>query len=290
MAIMNQNRSPVSWIGGKHYSARHIIAQFPLPTQYDTYCELFGGGAHVLMQKKAYKHVEIYNDINSDLVNFWMQCRDNLEILEERCESLPYSRELYYQYHYSLFDGTELQPMERAVRWFYVMRSNFNSHLNPTPTGWSSGVKSETSGPVQAYHSAIDLFKQVQKRFKLVMVDNRDFEQVFKLYDKPRTLFYLDPPYLDTEFYYHNQQPFTMDDHRRLASLLNSTSAYVVLSYYPHAVLDELYPADKWRRVTWEVQKHSQKTKETRDKATELLLINYSPSQQSLWDMEDKAS
>src|SRR5439155_20619800 len=101
----------------------------------------FGGAAHVFMQKKAYKHVEIYNDLNSDLVNFWMQCRDNLEAMEEACRSLPYSREIYYQYHYSLFDGTQLQPLERAVRRFYVLRSNFNGHLNPMPTGWSCGVK-----------------------------------------------------------------------------------------------------------------------------------------------------
>lgn len=286
MAIMNQNRSPINWIGGKHYSARHIIAQFPLPSQYDTYCELFGGAAHVLMQKKPYKHVEVYNDLNGDLVNFWMQARDNLEALEEACRSLPYSREVYYQYHYSLFDGTQLQPLERATRWFYVVRNNFNGHLNPIPTGWSTGIKDKASGPAHSYRSAIDLFKQVQERFRLVMIDNRDFEQIFKIYDKPRTLFYLDPPYVESEFYYHNQEPFTMDDHVRLASLLNSTSAYVALSYYPHPILDELYPADKWRRVTWEVQKHSQKTKTTRDKATELLLCNYQPTARTLWDDE----
>lgn len=285
MATMNLNRSPINWIGGKHYSARHIIAQFPLPSQYDTYCELFGGAAHVLMQKTVYRHVEVYNDVNGDLVNFWLQCRSNVDILEEHCRSLPYSRRLYYEYHKSLFDGTELEPLERATRWFYVMRSNFNGHLDPTPTGWCSGVKSKGCAPSHAYHGAIELFRSVQERFKYVQIDNRDFEQVFKLYDKSRTLFYLDPPYLDTEFYYHNEKPFTMTDHERLAQLLNDTSAYVVLSYYPHPVLDELYPISKWRRVTWETPKHSQRTLQSRDKATELLLCNYQARQASLWDI-----
>lgn len=283
MVASNQSRSPINWIGGKFYSAKHIISHFPHSSEFDVYCEIFGGAAHVLMQKKPHKHIEIYNDINGDLVNFWMQCKNNAEAIEGQCRMLPYSRQLYYEYHYSLFDGTELEPLERAVRWFYVLRSNFNGHLNPTPTGWSAGVKNKSNGPVQAYHSAIDLFKQVQERFRYVMIDNRDFEQVFKLYDKPRTLFYLDPPYLDTEFYYHNEQPFVMDDHMRLARVLNLSSAYIALSYYPHPALDELYPAEKWQRITWETPKHAGKTKSM---ATEILLCNYHMAQQTLFDEE----
>ena len=231
MAIMNQARSPLPWIGGKFYSARHIIEQFPVPSAYDTYCELFGGAAHVLIQKKPYKHIECYNDLNGNLVNFWLQARDNLELLEERCSTLPYSRDLYYQYHKSLFDGTELSDLERAARWFYVLRSSFSAHDRDTPSGWSAGIKDKTNSVAHSYHSAVDLFGQVSRRFRNVMIDNRDFEQIFKLYDRPRSLFYIDPPYLGTEHYYHNDVPFAMDDHQRLAALLNSTSAYVALIF-----------------------------------------------------------
>lgn len=285
MAIMNQPRSPVPWMGGKHHSARIIIKHFPLPNSYDSYVELFGGGCSILIAKDPYRHVETVNDINGDLVNFWMQCRDNTEILEDRCRSLPYSREIYYKYHYSLFDGSELDPLERAVRWFYVMRSNFSAHLHPVPTGWSSGSKDRTAGAAHSYHSAIDLFKQVQKRFQRVMIDNRDFAEVFKQHDKSRTFFYCDPPYIDTEHYYN--QPFAMQDHERLAALLNASPAYVALSYYPHPALDALYPVEKWCRVTWQTSKHSQKTKENKDTATELLLCNYPPAQTTLWDSAD---
>lgn len=290
MAIMNQNRSPLNWIGGKHYSARHIIAQFPLPTQYDVYCELFGGAAHVMMKKKIYKHVEVYNDLQGDLVNFWLQVRDNLEALEDRCRSLPYSRELYYSYQASLFDGTDLEPLERAVRWFYVLRSSFSGHMRTTPSGWAAGLKDKGCGPVHAYHGAVDLFRQVQERFKYVQIDNRDFELVFGVYERPRALFYVDPPYIGTESYYHNDVPFTMDDHQRLARLLNSTSAYIALSYYPHPVLDELYPASRWRRVSWQTPKHAQRTKDTHNYAQELLLLNYPPTARTLWDCEEFAS
>lgn len=277
-------RSPLPWIGGKHYSAPCILQAFPHHKSYDVYCDLFGGAAHVLIQKPAYKHVEVYNDINGDLVNFWMQCRDNGAALEERCRTLPYARSLYYQYQKSLFDGTEIEPLERAVRWFYVLRSSFSGHHRASPNGWQAGCKDANHGSAHAYHGAIDLFSQLSKRMSRVQIDNRDFADVFALWNTKRTLFYIDPPYVDAEYYY--EDAFTLQDHQRLAALLNSTPAYVALSYYPHPLLDELYPADKWNRITWETFKHSQRTKETHDKATEMLLTNYPPATQDLWEVD----
>lgn len=275
-------RSPLPWIGGKHYSAQRILQAFPHYKSYDVYCDLFGGAAHVLIQKPPYKHVEVYNDINDDLVNFWMQCRDNAAALEDRCRTLPYARSLYYAYHKSLFDGTQMDNLERATRWFYVLRSNFSGKpLHATPDGWNVGCKNPNHGSGHAYHGAIDQFASLHTRFQRVQIDNRDFSDVFALWNTKRTLFYVDPPYIDAEHYYENA--FTLQDHQRLAALLNTTPAYIALSYYPHPLLSELYPADKWRRITWETFKHSQRTKETHDVATELLLTNYPPAARELW-------
>jgi DNA adenine methylase len=125
----------------------------------------------------------------------------------------------------------------------------------------------------------------MQQRLRLVEIDNRDFEGVVRSYTGPRTLFYVDPPYLGVEDYYkHADGTFTIDDHRRLAHLLNEIEGSVVLSYYEHPLLDEWYPAPKWRRLTWKTRKHSQRTRETHDEATELLLCNYPAASASLWD------
>lgn len=274
-------RSPIPWIGGKHYSARHILQAFPHHKSYDVYVDLFGGAAHVLIQKPPYKHVEVYNDINNDLVNFWMQCRKNASELEERCRSLPYARSLYYEYHKSLFDGIEMDSLERAVRWFYVLRSSFTGWERESPAGWSAGLKDFNHSNAHAYHSAIDLFPILQKRLRHTLIDNRDFAEVLARYNKTHVCLYVDPPYIDAEHYYENA--FSLQDHQRLAALLNSTPAYVALSYYPHPLLDELYPAGKWNRITWKTFKHSQRTKTTHDVATEMLLTNYEPVTRDMW-------
>ncbi len=261
-------RSPLTWIEGKYYSAPQIVATFPAASSSDVYVDLFGGAAHVLLHRPFEKqHAEVYNDINQDLVNFWMQCRDHGEELEARCRSLPYSRALHYQYHYDLYHGEELDPLERAVRWFYVLRSTFNAFIGPVHHGWLA-----SSGRVEsvAYHTALDLFEALQRRLRYARIDCRDFAAVLRSHDNPRTLFYVDPPYIEKEDYYQREDgiAFGLRDHERLAALLNDTSARVVLSYYPHPFLDTLYPEPKWRRVTWEVTKHSQRGSETRERTT----------------------
>lgn len=273
--------SPLRWIGGKHYLAQHIIDAFPPANNYDCYVEPFGGAAHVLLQKPKMNHIEIFNDVNSDLVNFWIQCRDHAQLLQDRCESLPYARSVYYDYHKSLFDGTVLDPIERATRWFYVLRSSFLAEVRvSSPHGWWAGpVKSGSS----AYCSAMQLFGEIKTRFRRVEIDNRDFEYVIKVHQSSRTLFYCDPPYIDVEKYYVGG--FSLDDHKRLSKLLNTTDAMVALSYYPHSLLDELYPDGKWRRVYFDAVKHSQRRKDVHEKTTEMLLCNYPENNQmTLWD------
>ncbi len=280
--MSTQLRSPLPWVGGKYFSAQHILTAFPPSNSYDVYVDLFGGAAHVLLQKPPSGHVEVYNDIDHDLVNFWMQCRDNVQALEARCRTLPYSRALYYVYHYSLFDGTELDPLERAARWFYVLRSNFTGCMRPSPQGWSASAEKVES---HAYHTALDLFQVVQARLRLVLIDNRDFAEVFRQYNRLRTLIYVDPPYLEAEDYY--AASFTLADHERLAALLNESTAHVALSYYPHPRLDDLYPATRWRRITWEVAKHSQRSAKTKARATEMLLCNYPAPAATLWELPE---
>jgi DNA adenine methylase len=272
-------KSPVRWMGGKHHLAQKIIASFPPLTSYDIYVEPFGGAAHVLLAKPPYRHTEIHNDMNDNLVNFWLCMRDHLEEMQQRLETLPYARSLYYSYHRSLFDGTPLDAIERAVRWYYVLSSSFRAEVSVTPNGWnSSGLRCEA----RASKNAVQLFSEAMKRLRHVHFDNRDFEGVIKQYESLRTLIYCDPPYLDAEHYY--QGSFNLEDHKRLATLLNNTPSKVALSYYPHPLLDELYPENRWRRIMWKTPKHSQRTKETHDIATEMLLCNYPAQSATLWN------
>lgn len=281
-------RSPIPWIGGKHYSAERIIKAFPHHGSYKTYVEVFGGAAHVLLRKLPYKHLEVYNDYNRDLVNFWMQCRNHPQELQQNIDSLPYARSLYEDWQESLFDDTLMNDMERAVRWFYVLRSATGAEFRKAGGNWGHQVVRTGFGDDAAHkmHSAAQVFGIVAQRFHRVQIECKDFESILRLYERPTTFFYCDPPYIGAEFYYRGVPSFTMADHERLAQILNATSAQIALSYYPHEKLEEWYPAPRWHRMSWQTHKHSEKTTEKRQVATEMLLTNYEPATRELWEVE----
>jgi DNA adenine methylase len=285
---MIEVRSPLPWVGGKFYSRERILAAFPHHSSYKTFVDVFGGAAHILLAKPPYKHLEVYNDYNQDLVNFWMCCRNHPQELQAQIDSLPYARSLYEDWQASLFDGTAMSEMERATRWFYVLRSAIGGQVRKAGGNWGYATEQlDSSGkyPAKTLLNVSKGFSSLSQRFRGVQIECQDFDKIITRYERPATLFYCDPPYIDAEFYYVGVPPFTMDDHKRLAELLNDTPAQVALSYYSHDALDTLYPSSKWRRVTWQTYKHAEKTRVARQTATELLLMNY-PEVAGLWESE----
>ena len=75
------------------------------------YVEPFGGAAGVLLNK-APSPLEVYNDLNSDLVNFFRVLRDKekAEKLIRRLRLTPYAREEYY----NCYPMPEDDDIERA--------------------------------------------------------------------------------------------------------------------------------------------------------------------------------
>lgn len=280
--------SPLSWVGGKYVSAKRILAAFPPPHVYGTYCEVFGGAAHVLVRKQKERHLEVYNDLNGDLINFWMVARDHTQAIQERIDTLPYSRMLYHRYRDSLNAQTAMDDVERAARWFYVLRCSFGGGPDFS-NGWAYTINQHENLRAHSLRTATALLAKVAERFHEVQIEHQDFETLIKAYQTPRTMFYADPPYIGCESYYtvEGMPPFTQDDHTRLAALLNATPALVALSYYEHPLLDDLYPASRWRRMTWSQSKAIEKTRGRRQMGQEVLLMNYVPTLGGLWHDEE---
>lgn len=123
-------------------------------------------------------------------------------------------------------------------------------------------------------------------RLRHVQIYDWGYAKVIEKYQSPRTLLYLDPPYVGSETYYavDDTPPFTMDDHLKLAALLNKTPAKVALSYYDDPLLEELYPSSRWRRLAWQTTKELSRMNKKLQVAHEVLLMNYDPSCSGLWD------
>ena len=69
----------------------------------------------------------------------------------------------------------------------------------------------------------------VYDRLGAVAIENLSYEACIARYDRPFTLFYLDPPYYGREHYY-GKNLFARDDFERLAAILKDIKGRFILS------------------------------------------------------------
>ncbi len=264
MVMANENYI-LSWIGGKYYLRGWITDKMP---SHDVYVEPFGGAAHVLLYKNP-SGIEIYNDIDGDLVNLFKYARDHKDELIEYLEMIPYSRKIHDDWLNEWKQGTKgKDDLERAARFFFLINTSMNGKMGTFSTSYKKNITSQYWGKVRN-------IKNFANRMKNVIIENKDFEECIKMYDSKSTLYYIDPPYYDINYYSTN---FSHKDHLRLYNCLKDIEGKFIISYYPHPVILKLYK--NYNIYEKECVKHSNvvhNSCENRNKprSTEILITNF---------------
>ena len=216
-------KSFIAWIGGKTLLAKSIIAEFP--QNIERYVEVFGGGGSILFAKDSHAGLEVYNDANSELVNLFRCMKYHRAELEKEIDGYINSREVFQDLKFRLEKGTGFTDIQRAGMFF-------------VKTKLSYGADGRTFG-CNKRNLSTDRFSEISQRLKNVVIENKDFENLIKVYDRPNALFYCDPPYHTAEKYYDVQ--FTESDHLRLKNALDNIKGKFVLSYNDDEFVRELY-------------------------------------------------
>jgi DNA adenine methylase len=214
----------ISWIGGKRLLRKAIISRFP--EQYDSYIEVFGGAAWVLFGIETPSGFEVYNDIDSDLVKLYRCVKYHCQELQRELDFLLNSREMFNDFK-SQMQSTGLTDIQRAARYFIMIKISYGSDRRSFGCIDKNMIK------------IIDYLPQIQERLNKVLIENRSFDRLIKVYDKPGALFYLDPPYHGTEKYYDTK--FDEQHHRLLCDILKGIQGRFVLSYNDDPFIRELY-------------------------------------------------
>lgn len=229
-----QHLKPFAWYGGKEALASLLCSLLPV---HEVYCEVFGGSGALLFAK-APSRLEVFNDLDSGVVNFFRVLRnpEQAQELQRQLILTPYAHEEYYDCLKQWEAAPD--PVEQARQWYAGVMMSMNSSIRNT--GWSC-TKEPGSNPARAWRNTIARLERCTARLAHVEIDHRDFERVLQIYDSEATCFYLDPPYLPEtrrkHYCYHEEM--SLADHHRLLICLQQVKGMVILSGYAHPLYRE---------------------------------------------------
>lgn len=199
-------KSPFRWPGAKDEEANRIVEILP---DHRLYVEVFGGSAAVLFQKQR-SDMEIYNDVNGDLVNFMRVLRDQTDALIKWLSHTPFSREIYEDVATKWYKDNErpTDSVARAGEFFFLRYSNFGGKSDQK-AGFGIGRKKDNASD---YQTAREDLEEFSDRITGVHIERMDWLDLIRKYDCDDVVFYLDPPYPGTEYVYGDDVSFDLND------------------------------------------------------------------------------
>lgn len=209
----------IPWIGGKRRLADNIIPRFP---PHKCYVEVFAGGAALYFLRPP-AEVEVINDINGDLVNLYRVVKHHLEEFVRQFKWALSSREVFKWLQDT--PPNTLTDIQRAARFFYLQHHCFGGKVNGQTWGTAT-----TAPPVNLLRLEENL-SAAHLRLSSTFIENKPWDKLIEQYDRPHTLFYLDPPYWQTEGY---GVDFGFEQYERMAQLMRDMGGKAILSINDH--------------------------------------------------------
>lgn len=258
--------SAFPYVGGKTRLAGWITDHLP---DHTVYVEPFGGSASVLLNKPR-SSIEVYNDRDRDVVQFFEVVRERPDELAEWVRRTPYSEELHQEWVQAFYSGERSDdPVERAGRFLFLRYTQYAGKYK-NPSGFKRDTARTRVGDSATWKTVPERIAEVCDRLQGVSIQDRDFAEVIDHYDGEETVFYCDPPCLNKE------DSYLVDDfqHADLADALEGIDGYALVSYTDCP--DGLY--DGWEEVSRGHYHDSGARKdEDEEEVTERLILNYDP-------------
>lgn len=249
-------KPPFGYYGAKQRIAARIVSSLP---PHNAWVEAFCGSAAITLSKKP-APIEVINDLDGEIVNFFAQLRNHPKALCRAVALTPYAREEFYR---ARSQAETRSPLERARQ--FIVATNFA--VNSTVAGFHCGFsfsqsysRSGREARVSRWYNLPERMAAVVERLRNVRVENRDAREIMEMFlDRPATLIYLDPPY-----FVKRSQGYAVDAkdetfHRDLLKLCTRSKAMILISgYHTDLYAAVLSKATGWQRS--EIKTHTRDT------------------------------
>jgi DNA adenine methylase len=262
--------SPIKWIGGKSRLRKQIIALLPAHT---CYVEPFAGAAWVLFSKSP-SDVEILNDKEQELVNFF-------RVVKEKHEELiaSFDLELVSRAEFSRLadlDLSTLTDVQRAHRFYYIIMAGWGGELHYPRFQTSITDGGHGNRLIGALKTLRQRLQPIHDRLRTVIIENLDWRECIDRYDRRGAVMYVDPPYPGNKCNYsHNMREWNA--HVVLFERLKMAKCKWILSSYDKPEIREQLEGFFIIPVQYSSGMNIEKNGNTRVMNKEILIINFEP-------------
>lgn len=254
-------KSPIKWVGGKSKLAKILLPMFP---QHKGYVEVFGGSGYMLFAKEPSKW-EVLNDFDNNLMNFWSVIKNAQDQFINSFDYVLVSRETFNTYKQKYKNNNFEDAIEKAHVFYYLVKAGFGADMKNPIFGTA---KDRSRLRLEQVESDI---KEAHERLLKVLIENKSFEDIFRLYDSQDTFFYLDSPYRNTKQYATGK--FTDEQYQLLANCCKNSKGKWLYTINDDIYIRELFK--DFNIIDHEVYYGICKTENGRKDFKELIITNY---------------
>jgi DNA adenine methylase len=196
----------ISWPGGKTRMLPKLLPHIPAQGGY---IEVFGGGAALLLAKPPAK-LEVYNDVNGDVVNLYRVAKYHADGLATEIQGMPISRQFLHEIG-QVLETNFLTDIQRAALFLHANKGSFGGNGSSFPVSRQPHTR-----PVISRESLMQSIEAFSLRMERVLIESLDYRRIFANYDHPENFMFLDPPYYNAKP--TNYSGWSEDEMREFAS------------------------------------------------------------------------
>lgn len=258
-------RPPLTYYGGKQTLAPWIISLIP---KHILYCEPFLGGGAVYFMKPP-SEIEVINDTNKELMNFYRVASKRFDELAALIEQTLHSRDAHHS-AIVIYNNPDLfDEVKRAWAVWTLSALGFAGKLDG-PFGFDK-TQNSTSKRIAVKRQSFD--DRYLQRLRNAQIECADALYIIQSRDHKDAFFYCDPPYIGSNMGHY--KGYTEQDYESLLKMLARIKGKFLLSSYPSEILDRFIKKYKWQVLKKEMLVTVNIKGGNPKKKVELLVANY---------------
>lgn len=258
-------KTPISYYGGKQTLSKKTVPLFP---EHVLYCEPFCGGAAEFFAKPK-SAVEVLNDTNKELINFYRTVQNDFVSLEKFIKITLHSRDLHRKASVTYNNPDMFTEIQRAWAVWTLATQSFSSILDGS---WGYDKKKRTTS-LKIKNRREAFTEELAIRLQDVQIECTDALRIIKSRDAKDSFMRIDPPYVNSDCAHYDG--YSWDDFDGLLKVLEKLEGKFMLSSYHSPMLAEYVKRNGWQQKEWKLNVSVNKGSGSGKTKVEVITANY---------------